>query len=190
MSHFYPKHELRGLDSLTLPPTRPAQRSSGPCSVGAMIEVIKSKFHGAGKEGDFAWMIEQPRYGSTLFIFNDNERQFYTHFNGGEHTCTEGGGNAKIRAYQCLPVPRAIGIPTGTYEPGIHFKGYSALDEHVHRVLNDAFGQIETLLATGHYDSLAFSWNPETKFGGEIFKTAQVVRDHIVEMILATSKKF
>ena len=155
-----------------------------------MIKVIKSKFHGGGKAGDFSWMIEQPQHQSVLFLFNDNEKEFYAHFNGGNHTCTEGGGNAKIRAYQCLPVPRATGIPTGTYDRGIHYKGYSALDAHVTKVLDDAFLQLENLLSTGRYTALAFSWNDETKFGGEIFDTAQPVRDRIVERIFLAAEKF
>lgn len=155
-----------------------------------MITVIKSKFHGSGNEGDFSWMITQPHHQGTLFLFNDNEGEFYAHVNGGTHTCRAGGGNAAIRRYQCQPSPQAIGIPTGTYDSGIHHKGYSCLDEHVMNVLADAFQQIESLLATGRFTSLAFSWNDETKLGGYLFDTAQDVRDYIVEQILLTAEKF
>ena len=155
-----------------------------------MVEVIKSKFHGTGREGDFSWMIEQPQHQSVLFLFNDNEGQFYTHFNGGNHTCGSGGGNAAIRPYQCLPVPRATGIPTGTYDPGIHHEGYSMLDDHVNKVLDDAFLQLENLLSTGRYTALAFSWDDKKKLGGKIFDTAQPVRDRIVERIFLTAEKF
>jgi hypothetical protein len=155
-----------------------------------MITVIKSEFHGSGKEGDFAWMIEQPHHQGTLFLFNDNEREFYKHFKDGPHSCGNGGGNAAIRTYQCQPQPHAIGIPTGTYDAGIHLEGYSCLDDHVMKVLADAFQQIESLLATGRFTSLAFSWNDETKLGGYIFKTAQPVRDYIVEQIFLTAEKF
>jgi hypothetical protein len=155
-----------------------------------MIEVIKSKFQGGGKEGDFSWMIKQPHHASTLFLFNDNEGEFYAHFNGGQHRCGVGGGNAAIRPYQCQPSPQAIGIPTGTYDTGIHYKGYSCLDDQVMKALNDAFAQIESMLATGHYTSLAFSWSDETKLGGKLFTTAQPVRDYIVEQIFLTAEKF
>lgn len=155
-----------------------------------MVEVIKSKFHHAGQEGDFSWMIGQPQHQSVLFLFNDNEDEFYTHFNGGKHICGSGGGNAAIRPYQCLPVPRAVGIPTGTYAPGIHYKGYSVLDDHVTKVLDDAFLQLDNLLSTGRYTALAFSWDDKKKLGGKIFETAQPVRDHIVERIFLTAEKF
>lgn len=155
-----------------------------------MIEVIKSKFQGGGQEGDFSWMINQPHHKGTLFLFNDNEGEFYAHFNGGQHTCRAGGGNAGIRAYQCQPSPQAIGIPTGTYDPGIHHMGYSVLDDHVRRVLTDAFQQLETLLASERYTSVAFSWDNTTKLGGKIFNTAQPVRDYIVEQIFLTTEKF
>jgi hypothetical protein len=148
-----------------------------------MINVIKSTFSASGHEGDFSWMIEQPHHARTLFLFNDNEDEFYAHFNQGPHRCSAGGGNAAIRTYQCMPEPRATGIPTGTYDKGPHYMGYSSLDEHVTRAISDSISQIDALLATGRYTDLAFSWSDETKLGGKIFKTAQVVRDYIVDQI-------
>ena len=146
------------------------------------IEVIKSRFRSAGGEGDFAWMIEQPQYSRALFLFNDNEEEFYTHFKGGQHRCGIGGGNAGIRPYQCRTPQQAVGIPTGS-----RGAGYARLDAHVRSVLDDAFSQIDRLLATGYYDSVIFSWDDTTKLGGRIFNTAQDVRDDIVERILATA---
>ncbi len=154
-----------------------------------MVNVIKSKFDGPGKEGDFSWMIKQPHHARTLFIFNDNEREFYDHFNGGQHRCSAGGGNAGIRPFQCKPYETATGIPTGTYAQGPHYKGYSSLDDHVKKVLADAFTQLESLLKSGRFDSVAFSWNDETKLGGHIFDTAQPVRDYIVENIFAIAER-
>ena len=148
-----------------------------------MITVIKSTFSGTGREGDFSWMITQPHHAQTLFIFNDNEGEFYAHFKGGQHRCSAGGGNAGIRPFQCKVEPQALGIPTGTYDPGPHYKGYSSLDDQVTRAINDSISQIDSLLATGRYTSLAFSWNDETKLGGKLFHTAQLVRDYIVEQI-------
>lgn len=154
-----------------------------------LINVIKSSFNGSGREGDFSWMIRQPSHERTLFLFNDNEEEFYDHFRGGDHRCRAGGGNAAIRPFQCDPDPKALGIPTGSYTQGPHYKGYSSLDDHVRRVLMDAFGQLDSLLATGRFDALAFSWSEETKLGGKLFNTAQPVRDHIVEHILLTAAK-
>jgi hypothetical protein len=154
-----------------------------------MVNVIKSKFNGANKEGDFAWMITQPHHARTLFIFNDNEGEFYAHFKGGQHRCSVGGGNAGIRPYQCDPEFRATGIPTGTYSAGPHYGGYSSLDDHVKAALTDAFTQLEALLKSGRFDSVAFSWDDETKLGGRIFETAQPVRDYIVENIIAIAAR-
>lgn len=74
-----------------------------------MIEVIGSVFAGAGKIGDFAWMIRQPEYADVLFVFNDNEEQFraYRKDPQGSYGCSPGGGNAIIRPYQCQSPPRA-----------------------------------------------------------------------------------
>ena len=150
------------------------------------IRIIKSTFTAPGQDGDFGWMIRQPEHARTLFLFNDNEEEFLAHHRGGQHRCTAGGGNAGIRPHQCREPQQALGIPTGTYEPGPHYKGYSSLDSHVIAVLDQAFERLGTLLASGRYDAVAFSWDDKTKLGGKIFTTAQPVRDHIVEMIVAT----
>ena len=80
-------------------------------------------------------------------------------------------------------------MPTGSYEEGPHYKGYSALDAQVSAAVSDAIRQISNLLATGRFDTLAFSYDPVTKLGGKIFSTAQVVRDHIYDQLVAVSAK-
>ena len=105
------------------------------------------------------------------------------------HRCSPGGGNASIRPYQCAPHWRAAGVPTGTYERGPHYMGYSALDERVVNAVADSIAQIDRLLASGRFTSLAYSYNPDTKLGGRIFNTAQVVRNHIVEQLKSVAKK-
>ena len=155
----------------------------------APFRIIKSTFTRARCEGDFDWMIRQPEYAGTLFLFNDNEGDFLAHHQGGPHTCEMGGGNAVIRPYQCQTPQRALGIPTGTYSPGVHHLGYSCLDAHVVGILDLAFARLDELLSTGHYDGVAFSWDDETKLGGRIFDTAQPVRDFVVERILAAAAR-
>lgn len=154
-----------------------------------MIKVIRSVFTGPGRDGDFTWMIEQPEHGRTLFVFNDNEQEFLTHLRGGAHRCAAGGGNAAIRPYQCLPSPRAAGVPTGSYEKGPHHLGYSTLDDHARLMIGRAVDHLEELLRSGRFDAVAFSWDPTTKLGGRIFDTAQVVRDHIVEELSAVAAR-
>jgi len=68
--------------------------------------------------------------------------------------------------------------------------GYSALDPRVVKALADSIAQIDRLLASGRFTSLAYSWDPITKLGGRIFNTAQVVRDHIVAELDAVAKKY
>ena len=106
------------------------------------------------------------------------------------HRCTPGGGNAAIRPFQCDPHWRAAGVPTGTYEQGSpHYMGYSSLDARAMKAVSDSILQIDRLLATGRFTSLAFSWNKDTKLGGRIFQTAQVVRDHIVTELETVAAK-
>ena len=68
--------------------------------------------------------------------------------------------------------------------------GYSALDEQVIKAVADSIAQIDRLLASGRFTSLAYSWDPITKLGGSIFNTAQVVRDHIVTELDGVAKRY
>ena len=175
-----------------------------------MTTIIKSQFANRGVAGDFAFMIEQPEHQRTLFVFNDNEEQFLAHFisptnpfgavalridpippSSGADACSPGGGNAAIRPYQCGPHPRAIGVPTGSYqkEKPDYYTGYKVLDAHVSKMVGYSMMQIDALLASGRFDSLAFSYNPETNLGGRLFDTAQVVRNFIVDELLRVAKK-
>ncbi|MBQ0721746.1 MAG: hypothetical protein KBT89_16275 [Gammaproteobacteria bacterium] len=62
------------------------------------IKIIASVFSGDGKVGDFGWMITQPEYAKTFFIFNDNVSQFKIHQDhpNDPSGCSIGGGNAII----------------------------------------------------------------------------------------------
>lgn len=176
-----------------------------------MITIIKSQFITRGVAGDFEFMIEQPEHQRTLFVFNDNEEQFLAHFvspdnpfgavamrvdpvppSSGTDACSPGGGNAVIRPSQCGRNPRAIGVPTGSYqkEKPEYCEGYKVLDAHVSKMVGYSMMQIEALLASGRFDALAFSYNPETNLGGRIFDTAQVVRDFIVSELLRVAAQY
>lgn len=148
-----------------------------------MIEIIRSVYQQRnGCEGDFSWMIEQPRYERALFVFNDNEGEFYRHLEGASHRCSPGGGNAAIRPFQCRPAPRAAGVPTGSYSG--HSTGYQRLDDHVRQVTTDAVTQIGRLLGTGRFDSIVISWDAESEsLGFGIFRPSLEVRNHIVDRL-------
>lgn len=174
-----------------------------------VITVIKSQFTAPNVDGDFGFMITQLQHTETLFVFNDNEEQFLSHFldknnpngaahlgidslpdNPGHDCCTAGGGNAVIRPYQCAPHIRAAGVPTGDYrQDSPHYMGYSSLNSHVTRMIDVSIMQIDALLASGRFTSLAFSWSPKTMLGGRIFNTAQEVRTYIVQELLAVTAK-
>ena len=67
--------------------------------------------------------------------------------------------------------------------------GYSALDSQVVAAVDHAISQIDRLLDSGRFDTLAFSYDPATKLGGRIFQTAQPVRDHIYDRLVAVAAK-
>ena len=145
-----------------------------------MVATVRSQFVARGADGDFAWMIEQPEYADALFIFNDNELQFYEHQRalGSDHSCGRGGGNAVIRPYECLNPPRATGIPTGM------LGGYDALSPESQRAIDDAIAYLGSLLAAGRYERVIYSWDAQSQtLGTGIFSVNHEVTDYIVEQI-------
>ena len=139
--------------------------------------VIPSTFSGHGKVGDFEWMIEQPEYERTLFIFNDNEEDFDAFVNGQSSGFSRGGGNAVIRPFRKESPPRAAGVPTG--KSG---RGYSSLDEQTKAKIDQAIAVIADLLE--HCDSVVFSSNSQqTKIGTGIFSVDPAVKRYIFEQL-------
>jgi hypothetical protein len=135
-------------------------------------------FTGGHKAGDFGWMIVQPEYADALFIFNDNEQQFYAHKQHapGSGQCTPGGGNAIIRPYQCRLPQRAAGVPTGSHG------GYPQLDDHVRGVIDDALSVIAALVAAGRFNRMIYSAaNDEGDLGTGIFDVGVDVRRYVVD---------
>lgn len=147
------------------------------------VRVCGSIFTGSGKPGDFQWMIEQPEYDRTLFVFNDNEEQFLAYMNGDySRASMKGGGNAVIRPYQySCPIPRAAGIPTGA--DGI---GYDVLDNRVRAIIDQAIdGRIGTMLASGLYSEIVFSKDPNREtLGTGIFNPSDKVKDYVYSKLM------
>jgi hypothetical protein len=133
------------------------------------VEVIGSTFVGPGQEGDFSWMIERPEHADSLFVFNDNEEEYFG------RDCHAGGGNAAIRPYQCEDPPRAAGVPTGS-----NGAGYASLTPGVRAVLDDALARVAGLVATGRYRRVVYSDDGAGSLGTGIFQVGEDVKDHIV----------
>ena len=138
------------------------------------IKKVRSTFTRSGMQGDFGWMIEQPQYARSLFVFNDNEAQFEDFHANKPSGLRAGGGNAIIRPYQKGVQPRAAGIPTG------NGSGYTQLDAHVLNVIDMAIDHIKNLLASGDYDELIYSYDPNgNTLGSGIYEIDFSVRDYI-----------
>ena len=142
------------------------------------IKKVRSTFTRSGMEGDFGWMIEQPQYARSLFIFNDNEAQFNDFHANEPNGLREGGGNAIIRPYQEGVQPRAAGIPTG------NGSGYTQLDANVLNVIDMAIDHIKNLLASGDYDELIYSYDPKgNTLGSGIYDIDFSVRNYIFDAL-------
>jgi hypothetical protein len=147
------------------------------------IEIYGTKYTGKNKIGDFEWMIKQPTYANSLFIFNDNEEHHNTNIIG--------GGNAVIRSYNKyhkfvdLNKPRSAGIPTGTLKNG----GYTFLTNIVQKTIDNSINEIMELIQTYKYDSIYYSVGLDNKLGTGIFNVNQDVINYIDTLIQSLSMK-
>jgi hypothetical protein len=138
-------------------------------------KVVGSVFEGFRQEGDFAWMIKQPQYADTLFIFNDNVEQFQK-FLVGTEARKRGLGNAVIRPYRHHDPPRAAGIPTGSLLRG----GFISLTVDAKYLIDRAFEVIGELVETGRYSQMIYSDDGFGGLGTGIFMVGKDVKDYIV----------
>jgi len=141
------------------------------------VKIIPSIYKGQGMEGDFEWMIQQDKYKSTFFIFNDNESQFKAHLKDPSDPlgCNVGGGNAVIRPYQCTNPPQAGGIPTGPNFP--------SLTPEVKQLIDSAIHLIQQNIDTYNYNAVVFSANENGGLGTSIFEVPDDVKTYIVKQI-------
>lgn len=145
------------------------------------IQIYGTKFTKKGQIGDFEWMIQQPNYQNSLFIFNDNEEH---------HNDTKKGlGNAVIRPYNMhnsnIVIPLSAGIPTGTMLRG----GYNFLTADVQKVIDGAINEIIELIKLYNYESIYYSVGPDNILGTGLFKVDKSVIQYIDKKIHELSIK-
>jgi len=145
-----------------------------------MVQLVGSTFTGAGRPGDFRWMIERDEFAGALFVFNDNEEQFRAFRDDprGASGCSAGGGNAAIRPYRCVDPPRAAGVPTGA-----DGQGYRELTPDARDVVDEALGVIDELLRSGRYERVIYSAAAGGELGTGIFHVGADVKAYIVDSL-------
>lgn len=128
------------------------------------------------QDGDYAWMVRQPKYRHTLFLTCENFLDMMSDLN------VQGGGTACLRpvSFHALSdadikagkVPRALGIPTGwSTETG----GFPVLDRYyARRSIDLALERLSCILDTyTTINEIVFSCDKEDpgKIGTGIFAT-------------------
>jgi len=140
-----------------------------------MVRVISSVFKKKNTFGDFSWMITQPQYNKTLFLYND-DIESRNRFN-------IGGGNAIIRPYNKynpkIKVPRSAGIPTGSLKTG----GFVKLDNVTKKYIDDSIENIQKIIKIYKYETIIYSAELSGLLGTGIFKVNTDVILYITEKI-------
>lgn len=114
-------------------------------------------FEGKNIEGDFAWMIKDPTYSSTIFIFNDNV------VDGANSKPHDGAGSAAIRMWSWKyalesEAPRALGVPTGwsVSSGGFRVEG-GVLEPFAARAITLAFERLVLACVQHRVEQVIFS---------------------------------
>jgi len=154
------------------------------------IPIYYVVFTGSNQLGDYGYMIKQPEYKNTLFIFNDNKVD--------HKTFKAGGGNAVIRPYNYygwrkisgLTKPLSAGISTGD---GKSNKGYQHLDKATLDEINLRVNDIRSTYLTKPYDQIIYSGtntknkgfesDQEDLLGIGIYDVSKTVREYITQQI-------
>jgi hypothetical protein len=142
------------------------------------VEVVPCAFTGPGQVGDFAWMIAQPEWADTIFVFNDNAECFAASLRGEPAGFGAGGGNAVIRPARGA---RSAGIPTGDLATG----GYQALTPTVRAVIDSAVHVLAEMVAATGARRVAYSADQDGALGTGIFTVGEDVRTYIVGRLYA-----
>ena len=134
-----------------------------------------NRFFKPDMKGDFNWMINQPEYTNTLFIFNDDVESRYKY--------KRGGGNACIRPYNQynpnITKPHSAGIPTGTLKDG----GFQTLDKNTATYIDNAINNIIELVKIYNYDRIIYSIDKKGNFATGIFNVNEDVIYYITEKL-------
>lgn len=147
-----------------------------------MTQVWGTIFVQGGELGSYGWMLAQPQFQNSLFIFNDNVEDFIS------QSCLNGGGNAVIRDQQCLHPPRASGVPTGSIPLG----GFSSLSQiqsvgtntkSAKELIDDSIKKIKDLLLDGNYNYVFYASNSNGQLGTGIFSVSSDVINYITSQI-------
>jgi hypothetical protein len=135
-----------------------------------MCQVIGTKFTKVGVYGDFDWMITQPEYSDSLFIYNDNIEAFKN-----LNYRRPGAGNAIIRPYRFKNPPRAMPIPTGSRAEG----GFTELSTNVKNDIDRSIREIKDVITKNNYKRVFYSAGSDEIIGMSIFHVDYEVRKYI-----------
>ena len=148
------------------------------------VQIIGTIFSGVGNYGDFDKMIKSGRHNDTIFIYNDNEEEYY------DKSSCKGAGNAIIRKYNQFSKysknPMSIGIPTGTLE----FGGYTDLNDENKIIIDDCISNLIKIIKTHTKTKIFYSAKNHTGIlGTGIFKVSEDVLKYITNQIFNLTSK-
>lgn len=149
-----------------------------------MVKIIGIIYKNRNEFGDFNFMINSGEYENCLFIYNDNEENYYN------KTCYKGKGNAIIRMYnkysEYKENPYSAGIPTGS----LKYKGYNELNERNKKIIDDCIDDIQEIIKKNNKKTIYYSVNDKNGIlGTNLFNVNNTVLEYITYKIFDLSYK-
>lgn len=138
------------------------------------MEVIGTVFTKRNKYGDFLFMLKDPEYADSLFIYNENTELFIS------KSRKRGAGNAVIRPFRFTEPPRSSPIVTGTLREG----GFDGLTDEVKALIDAGIEEIKNKIKEWGFKRVFYSAEVENGIIGQnIFVIGYEVRKYITDRL-------
>ena len=145
------------------------------------VVVSGQVYSGKNRDGDYAWMVKQPQYQTSVFIVMENFLDMI-------YTSDNGGGTAAFRSKTWPTAGEgavAVGVPTGWSQ---ETNGFKHLDHTVKGVIDCAIARLCTHLHLNpHVTRIVYSADEKDprRVGSKIFKVDDAVLQYISDRIHA-----
>ena len=145
-----------------------------------MVAVLGVVYDGPHKYGDFKWMLKQPEYEDTLFVYNDNVKDNL------DPNSMDGAGSAAIRnvSWRFATPPRSVGIPTGW---SVASGGFDEMDIYSKRAIDFSIARIWKIImdSDSKVTKVIYSCSREDKMkiGVSIFQPHSSILNYINDQL-------
>jgi len=122
---------------------------------------------------NFLLMLQESKFASSFFVFNDNQRKFDT------QGIEAGAGNGQMRQFQHCHTPsfRTSGIPTGDE------RGYEELNDKTRVYIDKGIATVKHRIDRTYIDNVYYSVDTKGNFGSGTYYVSEDVKAYILHKL-------